>query len=42
MGLLIDEFRHFLAELSARDMIMMGYYRFTFYLFKTFCREQVR
>ena len=31
LGLLFDKFCQFLTELSARDMIMAGYYRFTFY-----------
>ena len=31
LGFFIGKFRHFLTKLSARDMIMAGYYRFTFY-----------
>ena len=30
LGLLIGRFRQFLTELSARDTIMAGYYRFTY------------
>ena len=31
LGLLIGKFRQFLTKLSAHDMIMAGYYHFTFY-----------
>ena len=30
-GLLMGKFRKFFTELSARDMIMVGYYPFMFY-----------
>ena len=33
MGLFIGKFRQFLTELSAHDIKMIGYYRFTFYFF---------
>ena len=33
LGLLMGKFCQFLAELSARDTIMAGFYRFTFCLF---------
>ena len=38
LGLLIGKFCQFLTELSARNLIMAGYYRFTFYFsIKTCC-----
>ena len=41
MGLLIGNFFNFFTELSARDMIMAGYYSLTFLLTWSFCRDKL-
>ena len=33
LGILLGKFHQFLTELSACDVIMVGYYRFTFLIF---------
>ena len=33
LGLVLGKFRQFVTELSAQDMIMTGYYLFTFFYF---------